>query len=62
MQFLGKIGQIIGWRSPLELAIPPLGNPGSAPGVGLGIGHHVEVGDRKKILRGDGGRATIYIK
>ena len=23
MQFLGKIGQIIGWR-------PPLGNPGSA--------------------------------
>ena len=24
-----KIGQIIGWRSPQELA-PPLGNPGSA--------------------------------
>ena len=30
MQFSGKIGQIIGWRSPLGLAPPPLGNPGSA--------------------------------
>ena len=32
MQFLGKIGQIIGWRAPppLGLAPPPLGYPGSA--------------------------------
>ena len=30
MQFSGKIGQIIGWRPPLGLAPPPLGNPGSA--------------------------------
>ena len=29
MQFLGKIGQIIGWPPPLGLAPPPLGNPGS---------------------------------
>ena len=32
MQFSGKIGQIIGWRPPLGLAPPPLGNPGSATG------------------------------
>ena len=30
MHFLGKIGQIIGWRPPLGLAPSPLGNPGSA--------------------------------
>ena len=30
MQFSGKIDQIIGWRPPLGLAPPPLGNPGSA--------------------------------
>ena len=30
MQFSGKIGQIIGWRPPLGLVPPPLGNPGSA--------------------------------
>ena len=29
VQFIGKIGQIIGWRVSPELA-PPLGNPGSA--------------------------------
>ena len=39
MQFLGKIGQIIGWRPlPLGLAPPPLENPGSATaGVGANI-------------------------
>ena len=30
MQFLGKIGQIIGWRPSLGLAPPSLGNPESA--------------------------------
>ena len=30
MQFSGRIGQIIGWRLPLGLVPPPLGNPGSA--------------------------------
>ena len=34
MQFSGKIGQIIGWRPPLGLAPPPLGNPGSATDKG----------------------------
>ena len=29
MQFLGKIGQILGWRPPLGLVPPPLENPGS---------------------------------
>ena len=32
MQFVEKIGQIIGWRPPLGLAPPPLGNPGSVTG------------------------------
>ena len=36
MQFSGKIGQIIGWRPPLGLAPPPLGNPGSATEKGCG--------------------------
>ena len=35
MQFLGKIGQIIGWAPPLGLAPPPLGNPGSATALSL---------------------------
>ena len=30
MQFSGKIGKIICWRPPGELAPPPRGNPGSA--------------------------------
>ena len=30
MQFLRKIGQIVGWRPPLGIGAPPLGNPGSA--------------------------------
>ena len=36
MQFLGKFGKIICWRSPLpgELAPPPRGNPGSATALG----------------------------
>ena len=33
MQFSGKIGQIIGWRPPLGLAPPPMGNPGSATAI-----------------------------
>ena len=35
MQFSGNIGQIIGWRPPLGLAHPPLGNPRSATGYKL---------------------------
>ena len=38
MQFSGKIGQIIGWRPPLGLAPPPLGNPGSATAGPLHLG------------------------
>ena len=31
MQILGKFGKIVSWRpTPLELAPPPWGNPGSA--------------------------------
>ena len=33
MQFSGKIDQIIGWRTPLGLAPPPLGNPGFATAI-----------------------------
>ena len=31
MQFFAKLGKIICWRLPGELAPPPTGNPGSAP-------------------------------
>ena len=33
MQFLEKIGQIVGWR-PLRVSAAPLGNPGSATSGG----------------------------
>ena len=33
MQFFGKFGKIICGRPPGELALPPMRNPGSAPGV-----------------------------
>ena len=35
MQFLGKFGKIVCWRSPGELAPPPRGNRGSATGLCL---------------------------
>ena len=34
MQFSGKIGKIVCWRPPGELAPPPRGNPGSATDLG----------------------------
>ena len=33
MQFSGKFGKIVSWRSPGGSAPPPTGNPGSAPGL-----------------------------
>ena len=38
MQFLGKFGKIVCWRSPPgELAPPPWGNPGSATACGFAV-------------------------